>query len=659
MEHNTKTIVKIYIWLLAGILLCAAAACMKYSDSLNFEHFLENGDIYTFSQEKVASATSTIAYDSGTGVYTVTTDNAKKALGKVPGKRSWSYLYLQVSNLTAIPSDWTLVFYDAQKNKLAEQTVHIVAGDNMIPIAYGEPFSRINLVIKNQTGLMFSLTQVQLRDSAAFLDKAELVHTGASYFVVYLLLSVPVWLIKRLGTANLVELLQYAFQLFGDYFGRRLGQRHSEKGKNRIRTFLFFFLFVFMTAWNVSGLYAQKETYKYGILGCFVLLLLIGFISWERPLRYVSWNGILPKVWLALWLMVCISDFATSKFYKFTGYVFFFGVGFLFFVWNNMEKPRLMLKSMMRGLEWTLPAATLYCMLFRQKKIGVLYNGPFLERESMALYAVAVLIALLAELYELLLNQEVQKVKRKILLYGAGASLCIYYLYESYTMICILAGGVVCILFAVMLLKRRKGLLLELLKNVGILFVICSVAVVILVHAGVKNLPVQTGLNLVYETEQWETRLDDTAIWELQQADPAILENVDRTSALSVKAVWSEYLGQLNLMGHTGELYVGNIKTMACNGVLEMIYRYGVFILIPYSLLLLGCLGRAWKEREFFPLAVTVAFGIVLLTQNVEVPFLQPLWIVFYLEMGYWFVSRKEPEEESRHETDRNRTLLQ
>ena len=89
-----------------------------------------------------------------------------------------------------------------------------------------------------------------------------------------------------------------------------------------------------------------------------------------------------------------------------------------------------------------------------------------------------------------------------------------------------------------------------------------------------------------------------------------------------------------------------------------MSYRYGVFILLPYSLLLLGCLYRAWKERGYLMLAVTVAFGIVMLTQNIELPFAQPLWMIFYLGMGSWFVSEKEEQEVEMHETNSNRTLL-
>lgn len=415
-----------------------------------------------------------------------------------------------------------------------------------------------------------------------------------------------------------------------------------------------------MTVWNVTGLYAQKETYKYGILGFVGILVLAALVSWEQPLRYISWNEILPKVWFALWLMVCVSDFAVSKFYKFTGYAFLFGVGFFFFLWNNMKNPQLIRKNLMRGLEWTLPLLTVYCMIFRQKRIGVLYNGPFLNREMFACYALMTLIAFLAELYLVLQQVNEKNRKRKIVLFGIGAAVSVYYLYESYTLICIFAGALVTLLLGVLLLKKRKDLVLGVagsLRVIGIALV-CAAAIILPMHLALKNLPQQLGTNLVYEKEKWETRLDAETIAAIQAADPSILEGVEQSSEVGLKQIWTKYLGESNLFGHNGVLYVGHIKTMAWNGFLEMAYRYGIFILIPYSLLLLGCLFRACREQEYLMLATTLAFGIVMLTQNMELPFAQPLWIVFYLGMGSWFAADREKQEAEDGETDHSRAVL-
>ena len=660
MEQKVNNIVKRYIWFFAGLLLCLAAALMKNSGGSGFDRFLGNNEVYEFSQEELKSSTNTCIYNSETDAYVTVGNKAKKTFQKIPEARSWSYLYLNVSNLNVGYSDWNIVYFDKQKNKISEQSVRIVSGDNMITIANKEPFRWVKIVIKNQPGVVFTLNSLQLRESAVFLDQSVILLDSIFYFISYLLISTLIFAWKKAGTSNLIEILQYAFLLPGNYFGSRIGGRLRDRTKNRWRVFLFGLLFLFMMVWNVTGLYAQKETYKYGILGCLVILVLAALISWEQPLRYISWNGMIPKTWLALWLMVCVSDFVVSKFYKFTGYAFLFGVGFFFFLWNNMKRPQMIRNNLMRGLEWTLPIITVYCVLFRQKKIGVLYNGPFLNREMLAAYALMTLIAFLSELYRVFLQENEKNRKRKIVLFGVGAAASAYYLYESYTLICIFAAALVILLLGVLLLKTRKDLALGMAGSLRMIAiaVICSIVVIFPLNLSLNSLPQQLGTNLVYEKEKWETRLDAETIAAIQAADPSVLEGVEQSSEVGLKQIWIKYLGESNLFGHNGVLYVGHIKTMACTGFLEMAYRYGIFILIPYSLLLLGCLFRAYREREYLMLATTLAYGIVMLTQNVELPFAQPLWIVFYLGMGNWFAADREKQEAEDGEIDHSCAVL-
>lgn len=276
----------------------------------------------------------------------------------------------------------------------------------------------------------------------------------------------------------------------------------------------------------------------------------------------------------------------------------------------------------------------------------MLYNGPFLNREYLAAYAVIVLVAFLSELYYCLFHRKVVLRKIKIVVFGIGAAVCVYYLYVSYTMICILAGIAVLMIFAIMLLQNRKSLALGLAKTIGILCaaVVFSTAVVIPFHMALKSLPEYMETNLDYQDDRLETRLDAATLAALQLSDPMTWEGITSTTAIGTRQVWTEYLGRMNLFGHDGTLYVNRQKTMACNGLIEMAYRYGIFILVPYSLLLLGCLYHAWKERGYLMFAATVAFGIVMLTQNIELPFAHPLWMIFYLGMGSWFVSEAEKQ---------------
>ena len=661
MEQKTKKLAKICVWMITGILVCISASCMKTGNSFNFDQYLTNHDVYNFSKAEIKASTNSCVYNSSTDTFMVNGSLANKTFEKIIDNKPWPFISLNVSNLNVESSNWKILYYNANGVELTEQMVKITNGENVIENYYKEPFQRMVIAISDQPNLTFTLNSVQLRDSATPLDVQALTWQAINYFVIYLFVSLLIWFLRKGNPYGLVELLQYAFILFGDYLGSKIGGKLSSIVRNRLRTLLFFILYIFMTYWSVKGFYQQQENYKYGILISVIILILIGLISWERPLQYVRWNGIIQVTWLVMWVMVCLSDFVVSKFYKFTGYAFLFGVGFSFFVWNNMERPKWIRNNMIRALEWTFPVCMVFCILFRQKRAFLLYNGPFLSRENMAAYALVTLLVFLADIYFCLLHRRVALRKFKIVLYGMGAAVSVYYLYISYTFICILAAVVVTLMFAIFLFQRKHILALGISGSIGMLCVtaVCAVVIVLAFHTALKNLPEHVGKNLEYANNRIETRIDPATLENLQGADPQYWNGVQSTTAMDKGQVWTQYLGRMNLFGHDNMLYYERQQTMACNGMLEMAYRYGIFTLVPYTLLLLSCLYLAWKERGYLMLAITVAFGIVMMTQNIEMPFVQPLWIVFYLGMGGWFVTEQEKREVTMHETDSNRTLLQ
>ena len=87
---------------------------------------------------------------------------------------------------------------------------------------------------------------------------------------------------------------------------------------------------------------------------------------------------------------------------------------------------------------------------------------------------------------------------------------------------------------------------------------------------------------------------------------------------------------------------VSRVKTAAYNGLIEMAYRYGIFALIPYVLMIYVAIRYVWKEKKFLMLAVVAAFSLTMIVQNVELPFANPLWILFYIGMGMWFIPSNE-----------------
>ena len=208
------------------------------------------------------------------------------------------------------------------------------------------------------------------------------------------------------------------------------------------------------------------------------------------------------------------------------------------------------------------------------------------------------------------------------------------------------ASVVVLLLLAVFLIWNRKRLALGIGKSIGVLLLsaACAAVVVVGLHMVLRTLPERLDTDIRYSGETLESNLDETTLGLLKTEYPQVYRGVNSTIGLEKSTVWLNYLRHLNLFGNNGKLQVLGTKTDAQSGYLDIVYRYGLFILIPYLLLLSCCLYHAWKERGFLMLATTLSFGILMLTQCIERPFAQPLWTVFYLGMGIWFGStRKKP----------------
>lgn len=648
MEQQKRNHVKLYIWLMFGILCSFAIGMMKTSGTFNTERFFDQGEVYEFSPETFMKSTTYWYYDRNAGMYVMQNHLGARMLPAIEMYRKWNYISLNVGNLNRESSEFIFAFYDKAGNMVWKQSNIIGNGDNLIPIQYAGKFKKVKVIIRNQPGITLTVNSMQLKDT----DTGFLFSVFFQYFataaIVYILLTLLAVLILHIRVKDRnwyapVEILQYAYMLFGNYLGEKWTRGLDKKVRSRIRKELFWFLFLYTMIYQISGFYMEKQSYKEGILMSVAVLVLIAIFSWEKPLQYVRWKGLLPISWLILWTMVCISDFAVSKYFKFTGYVFLFGVGFFFFIWNQMEQPKQIRNDMIRGLEWTFPVVVVWCMFFRQKIDGIFYNGIYANREDMALYALMMLVVFLAEIFYYLCYSRSHVKERWIGVYIVGTVLSIWFLWQTQVRSALIAGGVVLVLFFYMLKKEEKICK----KSVFAISAVCSILAVLVIQFSTENLPEMLGTNHIYKNDRYDVVYETLS---QEEIDERIMKKTRSVTAVHKKAIWKHYVRKLNLLGNKNRLIVYEKYTMAQNGMLEMAYRYGIFILIPYIGLLLLCLYHAVHEGGFLMLATTLAFGITMLTQNIEQPFAHTLWIVFYLGMGIWFVEEDGDKKESRLE---------
>ena len=437
-----------FLILLTGLLSCLMVSMLYLGGGINLKCFLGTEKIYDFSKEDLTKNANGFAYHQDAEGYSIVKNNAinKYRVGRGTGK--WKCLSVTIDKLNVPVLYVTLEYYDKEKELLAEQPAELVLGENNIFLNEELPFYRLGIRIRDAEGTFFSIQSMQTRSEVSgFTPKRFVKVMGTSTAAFLLLFAVWIlWQRKRgvrftaampQGAAGhilgenpggnsknsvLISALQSLFCIPGDFFGVRVKSRTTPKQRERLFTSMFFLLFFWIQICNLTG-FGRGETYRYFMLVCVGLLAGAALLLWENPLREVSWRNPLALYWCGLWCMVIISDIFVDAGNKFIGYVMLFVAGFFIFSWNQTENPQRVLTLMMRALEADFVLTIILCVLFRQIKPFVYYNGIFQRPDEMAMYAALLSAVFLAELLEQFWKGGEC---RKIFLFGSGTAVSLY-----------------------------------------------------------------------------------------------------------------------------------------------------------------------------------------------------------------------------------------
>lgn len=98
------------------------------------------------------------------------------------------------------------------------------------------------------------------------------------------------------------------------------------------------------------------------------------------------------------------------------------------------------------------------------------------------------------------------------------------------------------------------------------------------------------------------------------------------------------YLRNLNLFGAENEnLLLRGEEVAAPNGMLQLVYRYGLLVTIPFVLLLVSVVRQAFREKQWILVILTTGYVICTCLFNIEQPLQNPLWMLCYLGIGILF----------------------
>lgn len=637
-----------FLLLLAGVLISAMLVMMRLGGSINFQEFMSAGRVYDVEPRELRQNSKNWIYERENGGHRLIKEKAQKRFFLDGGVQTWDFLYVTVGQLSKEPVDGLLKYYDGEGKKILEQPISLSLGKNMIQMDSSLPIKRIGILLSDVQGEFISITKMQIRTTPSWFTPMHFLSLFAVAFagVMAMLVLFDV-LVRRLRKGRkgnvawvLLEGIQSGVNVAGDALGGRLGGKLYQQQRESLRRFLFSVLFVWMIFGNAAGWLKSAQMYRYHVLVCALLLLFISFVSWERPLQNKSWRGPLMKSWLGIWLGMILCDlFVVRQLESVTGYAMLLAGSVFVYFWQNMERPGRLLLDMMEALEATFFLGILYCMIFRMKQPAIDYNGIFKSPEELAMYGVLMAVVFLTRLDWYLAKSGSFLFCIKTI---TGGALSLFLVLRSGHIVGIAIFIILGILYIPNLVKKlynmaRKCRRIFLSIIIAVIFAyVCTAAVFI----SIKYFPGILGMDLNYRNELFVTGLmgEERELYLMQY--PTGLNGVRTKEVEKLPIIWQNYGRRLNLFGHGGECTVFQRQIQPYNGYLDMAYHHGIFILLPYAayqvmVIVLGIRCAASKKGNFFPLFLGIAYLCFSCCANVEISWGHPLWLCYYLSVGF------------------------
>lgn len=676
---NKITALVILTGLLTGFLLSVMATMMYIGHGINWNRFFSPGVVYDFSQKDLKKSSSGWIYDEQLQGHWIQTDKSLKRYLLNGTERKWGYLYINVKDMSLPEVEGMIYYYNKEQEKVSEQPVVLYKGENVLILQEEIPMYKMGIRVLNAQGQFISIDSMQIRTKASgYIPQRFVKILTVSYCGFLLVFFFFVMWCRRYGNVEKkekvkkiweshLEILQYAFQLVGDGIEHKLGKRLTEKQRKSVSILLFCLLFAWLIVGNVLNWSSSREYYRYHVLVCVVLVIAIAALSWEKPLRNIKWNNPLIVSWVFLCIGMMISDVLVEKSINMVGAVMFFVGGYFIYIWGNMGYSKEVIGNILKALKIIFLIGTVYCMIFREKRLAIDYNGIFRSSEEFSMYAVLMFGVFLTDL-DYLIKKSIKlpwkdeewfhrkRCYKEYAISISGIAIAAYFIIRAGH----ITGMVTAIVVLLIFIAKQWVSARDMFKMVRQIFpyafcgCIIGFAMVCGVHFATKYLPGLWDLDVEYKKETLVTGVSDELREAFNAMQPGLMSGVTQKEDMETLTVWKNYIRNWNLLGNRKTiLNIFRVSMPAGNGYITMAYRYGMFILVPYIIwhvCLLGtsikkCFGRRKSavgiDADFWLLTVVVIFIGFSVYGNPEIAFGHPLWICMYLGTGFWFMENE------------------
>ncbi len=661
---------KVLTWALLGAVLVYIVCAMSLTSEHTWETpFYNAGDI---SEVSINPFRREAVQDGGTqeadGTVTLEQGSFRYTLSFKGYSEDWQYFCIRIDDLTADTLAATATYeqvVDGAVEGSVTQTYTLTEGMNVLTLP-AQKFSHVRLSFRGASGTSFVVGKLQFQENPPISVTGLMVLWGVLTAAAYLVLSGILWILYRrsvrrghpwhLPLYGGINILQEMYLAIAGRLAAVQG-RFSINPKRRriIRTCLFLgMLFYCMTV-----IFERQYRPLFRFQGLLVVLILcaIAFFCIEGAPKKKDWNNPLVWAWIAVAVMMCISDFVTTKqanYYPWIGFVLIAFVGFFIFVWNNMEHRDEILEDFARAVHIFFWITVVYCVLFRPHDPAVRYAGITNNPNGMGVYTAIFWAVVLASL-EYALRTHAKK--RLLFLYIVEACLVFSLAWKAQSATALIAIALVAVVWLIRMIvyafhHQRKKALLGVLISAVVLFLPLHIAL----SEGLIHVPYVLGTEMSYADD---VQIERTTLGTVVYAADAEEENALTDSRLFGKLtsvtwaqalsgrnyIYKEYLRDMNWFGHNTwpDVFGQNNPRNAHNEVLNQGYRYGIFTVIPYIVMLVAVLARTWRyggrSRRYaiLPFFVCLAAIVESMGDVVMTPFHWPTWFGLYLLMGCAF----------------------
>ena len=651
------SLARILVIAAVGLIFSLAAAAMYCSGTWNLNRFYDVGEVYDVWLGEFLPIGAEYHQDNKT--FTVTENEASVRYMVRNSEQEWNYMYVYLSQMSDDFMETVIRYYDINGKLLLEQQTTLTEGENILSLK-GIILGSVEFCFQNQTDKSFYLYKLQFREKEIVFSIAELLGTAALLFAVYLVVAAAACrLMKGRKTRNKAGLLEGLWDIYIVIF-QNIGEKIS-KIPARIRSFVrvgilvLIFFNMFLTA--KYGSYLKADFYKYYIGSQILLLCVWAVFCMRKNMKKVSCRSGFVKAWCAMCILMCISDFFVAKRFALTGIWVLLVFGLVFLCQANLDSRSELLRefaSAVRITFWVFCAACFLFYPFEVNNYAGAYMGMTKNPNTLGEFMAIVFVV------ELALLEECMYWKKGIMriwisVAGMISSLAFIRMSDCRNAYLVVLVGIVIALAKICtnlkLRSYRKNILIALTA-----VVILYLPVTYLSYLGVERMGTQE-----------EQAIEQDIVYsgrEIVYAGQISVEQVERYNKLDTYAsgrltIWKTYLQNMNLWGHSGDATVcernGNVRMGAHNMLLTIGYRYGVFTVIPYTVVIVYMLiyGFRYMSKSvrtagaysLVPFLCAVACIIEAMLDNMEQPMRYSPWFVLYFLMGFILIQAAEAEK--------------